>query len=81
MAPIYLDPLNNGRDTPPTGNAVPGSLFTGVFRCQGHDRWLAIELEDAVRLVDVVHTCSTVPIWPSTTTRKPMIGAPSSPTR
>ena len=46
MAPIYLDPLNNGRDTPPTGNTVPGSLFTGAFACQGHDRWLAIELED-----------------------------------
>jgi len=46
MAPIYLDPLNNGRDTPPTGNAVPGSLFTGAFASQGHDRWLAIELED-----------------------------------
>ena len=48
MAPIYLDPLNNGRDTPPTGNAVPGSLFTGVFRCQGLDRWIAIELEDVL---------------------------------
>ena len=47
MAPIYLDALNNGRDTPPTGNVVPGSLFTGAFRCQGFDRWLAIELEDA----------------------------------
>jgi crotonobetainyl-CoA:carnitine CoA-transferase CaiB-like acyl-CoA transferase len=46
MAPILLDPLNNGRDTPPAGNVVPGSLFTGVFACQGHDRWLAIELED-----------------------------------
>ncbi len=46
MAPIYLDPLNNGRDTPPTGNAVPGSLFTGAFQCQGFDRWIAIELED-----------------------------------
>lgn len=46
LAPIYLDPLNNGRDTPAVGNAVPGSLFTGVFACQGHDRWLAIELED-----------------------------------
>jgi benzylsuccinate CoA-transferase BbsF subunit len=46
MAPIYLDALNNGRDTPPAGNAVPGSLFTGAFACQGHDRWLAIELED-----------------------------------
>ena len=31
MAPIYLDPLNNGRDTPPTGNAVPGSLSTGCL--------------------------------------------------
>jgi crotonobetainyl-CoA:carnitine CoA-transferase CaiB-like acyl-CoA transferase len=46
LAPLYLDPLNNGRDTPPMGNAVPGSLFTGVFASQGHDRWLAIELED-----------------------------------
>lgn len=46
MAPIYLEPLNNGRDTPPAGNVVPGSLFTGVFKSQGHDRWLAIELED-----------------------------------
>ena len=46
IAPIYLDPLNNGRDTEPTGNAVPGSLFTGVFASQGHDRWIAIELED-----------------------------------
>ncbi len=46
LAPIYLDPLNNGRDTRAAGNAVPGSLFTDVFACQGHDRWLAIELED-----------------------------------
>jgi crotonobetainyl-CoA:carnitine CoA-transferase CaiB-like acyl-CoA transferase len=46
MAPVYLDPLNNGRDTLPTGNAVPGSLFSGVFQSLGHDRWLAIELED-----------------------------------
>jgi benzylsuccinate CoA-transferase BbsF subunit len=46
LAPLYLDPLNNGRDTPAVGNAVPGSMFTGVFACHGHDRWLAIELED-----------------------------------
>jgi benzylsuccinate CoA-transferase BbsF subunit len=46
MAPIYLDALNNGRDTPPAHNDVPGSLFTGVFASRGHDRWLAIELED-----------------------------------
>lgn len=46
MAPVYLDALNNGRDTPPTHNDVPGSLFTGVFACRGHDRWLAVELED-----------------------------------
>jgi len=25
---------------------VPGSLFSGVFRCQGADAWVAIELED-----------------------------------
>jgi crotonobetainyl-CoA:carnitine CoA-transferase CaiB-like acyl-CoA transferase len=46
MAPVYLDPLNNGRDTTAVGNAIPGSLFTGAFRSQGHDRWVAIELED-----------------------------------
>ncbi|HXY91209.1 MAG TPA: CoA transferase [Acidimicrobiia bacterium] len=46
MAPVYLDPLNRGRDTPPTGNVVPGALFAGAFRAQGHDRWLAVELED-----------------------------------
>jgi crotonobetainyl-CoA:carnitine CoA-transferase CaiB-like acyl-CoA transferase len=46
MAPVYLEPLNNGRDVAPSGNAIPGSLFTGVFRSQGHDRWLAVELED-----------------------------------
>jgi benzylsuccinate CoA-transferase BbsF subunit len=46
MAPVYLDALNNHRNTPPAQNDVPGSLFTGVFACRGHDTWLAIELED-----------------------------------
>jgi benzylsuccinate CoA-transferase BbsF subunit len=47
MAPALLDPLNNARDTGAQGNVVPGSWFTSVVACQGHDRWLAVELEDA----------------------------------
>jgi crotonobetainyl-CoA:carnitine CoA-transferase CaiB-like acyl-CoA transferase len=47
MAPLLLDPLNNARDTGAQGNVVPGSWFTSVVACQGHDRWLAVELEDA----------------------------------
>jgi crotonobetainyl-CoA:carnitine CoA-transferase CaiB-like acyl-CoA transferase len=46
MAPLYLDLLANGRDAVPAVNVVPGSLFTGVFPALGHDRWLAVELED-----------------------------------
>jgi crotonobetainyl-CoA:carnitine CoA-transferase CaiB-like acyl-CoA transferase len=46
MAPILLEPLVNGRDVGPPGNDVPGSLLAGVFRCAGHDRWVALELED-----------------------------------
>jgi crotonobetainyl-CoA:carnitine CoA-transferase CaiB-like acyl-CoA transferase len=57
MAPVYLDPLNNRRDTVPAGNAVPGSLFTGVFRSQGHDRWIAVELED---LADWTALCAVL---------------------
>jgi benzylsuccinate CoA-transferase BbsF subunit len=47
MAPLLLDPLNNGHDTGAPGNTVAGSWFSAVVACQGHDRWLAIELEDA----------------------------------
>jgi crotonobetainyl-CoA:carnitine CoA-transferase CaiB-like acyl-CoA transferase len=46
MAPLLLDPLNNGHDTTAPGNVVPGARFSDVVACQGHDRWLAIELED-----------------------------------
>ncbi|MBW8825337.1 MAG: CoA transferase [Acidobacteria bacterium] len=46
MAPLYAEPLNNGRDYERADNVVPGSWFTGVFQCLGHDAWLAIELED-----------------------------------
>lgn len=45
-APVYLDPLNNGRDTAPAGNSIQGSFFTEVFPSRGHDRWIALELED-----------------------------------
>jgi crotonobetainyl-CoA:carnitine CoA-transferase CaiB-like acyl-CoA transferase len=46
MAPLYLDLLANGRDAVPPVNAVPGSVLTGVYPALGHDRWLALELED-----------------------------------
>jgi crotonobetainyl-CoA:carnitine CoA-transferase CaiB-like acyl-CoA transferase len=46
-APLYLDPLVNGRSHHWPPNEVPGSWFTGVFRSAGTDQWVAIELEDA----------------------------------
>ena len=46
MAPILLEPLVNGRDVGPPGNDVAGSVLSGAFRCAGHDRWVAVELED-----------------------------------
>ena len=46
MAPILLEPLVNGRDVEPPGNDVAGSVLSGAFRCAGHDRWVAVELED-----------------------------------
>ena len=54
MAPIYLDPLNNGRDTPPTGQhgagvAVHGRVPMPGFRSLARDR-----ARGRVRLVDVV---------------------------
>ena len=47
MAPLYVDPLVNGRSGFPGPNEVPGSWLSGVFPAIGHDRWVAIELEDA----------------------------------
>jgi benzylsuccinate CoA-transferase BbsF subunit len=44
---LYLDYLANGREWSAGPNEVPGSLFTGVFRCRGADAWVAVELEDA----------------------------------
>jgi crotonobetainyl-CoA:carnitine CoA-transferase CaiB-like acyl-CoA transferase len=46
MAPLYLDLLANRRDGVPPVNAVPGSVLAGVYPALGHDRWLAVELED-----------------------------------
>jgi crotonobetainyl-CoA:carnitine CoA-transferase CaiB-like acyl-CoA transferase len=46
LAPALLEPLVNGRDTGPRGNTVAGSLLSGVYRCLGEDRWVAVELED-----------------------------------
>jgi crotonobetainyl-CoA:carnitine CoA-transferase CaiB-like acyl-CoA transferase len=47
MAPLYLDFLANGREWNAAPNEVPGALLSGVFRCEGADAWVAIELEDA----------------------------------
>jgi formyl-CoA transferase len=47
MAPLYLDFLANGREWSAAPNEVPGALLSGVFRCEGADAWVAIELEDA----------------------------------
>lgn len=47
MAPLYLDFLANGREWTAAPNEVPGALLSGVFRCEGVDAWVAIELEDA----------------------------------
>jgi crotonobetainyl-CoA:carnitine CoA-transferase CaiB-like acyl-CoA transferase len=46
MAPLLVDPLVNGKETSVAANAVPGSWLSGVFACLGHDRWVAIEVED-----------------------------------
>ena len=43
---LYLDFLANEREWSGGPNEVPGSLFSGVFRCRGADSWVAIELED-----------------------------------
>jgi crotonobetainyl-CoA:carnitine CoA-transferase CaiB-like acyl-CoA transferase len=45
LAPLYLDYLANGRKWSAEPNEVPGSLLSGVFRCQGADAWVAVELE------------------------------------
>jgi benzylsuccinate CoA-transferase BbsF subunit len=46
MPEAMLEALVNGRDQVPPGNDVAGAVFSGVFRCLGHDAWLAVELED-----------------------------------
>jgi benzylsuccinate CoA-transferase BbsF subunit len=47
MAPLYLDALAHGREWTAVPNEVPGSLLSGVFRCDGADAWVAIDLEAA----------------------------------
>jgi crotonobetainyl-CoA:carnitine CoA-transferase CaiB-like acyl-CoA transferase len=47
LASLMLDQLNGGPDPLPPGNEVPGSWLSGVYRCAGSDRWVAIEAEDA----------------------------------
>ena len=43
MAPALLDPLVNGHDVDPAlPNLVRGATFSGVFRCAGDDRWVAL---------------------------------------
>jgi crotonobetainyl-CoA:carnitine CoA-transferase CaiB-like acyl-CoA transferase len=46
MGPLVLDYTVNGDDAVPIGNQVPGSAFSEVVRCLGHDAWLAVEIEE-----------------------------------
>ncbi len=57
MPGLLLDALVNDRDAPPPGNAVAGSLLSGVYVAVGHDAWIAIELED---VDDWNRACSVV---------------------
>ena len=54
MPDSVLEALANSRDLPPPGNEVTGSLLSGVYRCVGHDAWVAVELED---LADWARVC------------------------
>ena len=45
MPEAVLEALVNERDLAPPGNVVAGALLSGVFRCMGHDAWLAVEIE------------------------------------
>jgi benzylsuccinate CoA-transferase BbsF subunit len=45
LTPAYLDYLINGRDWEPRGNWHPVAAPFGVYRCLGHDAWLAISCE------------------------------------
>jgi crotonobetainyl-CoA:carnitine CoA-transferase CaiB-like acyl-CoA transferase len=47
LGPLMLDYGVNGRESAPAGNEVPGALLSEVVACQGDDRWLAVEIEDA----------------------------------
>jgi benzylsuccinate CoA-transferase BbsF subunit len=49
-----LEAAVNGRDLPPPGNTVPGSLCSGVFGCKGFDAWVAVDIED---LADWASAC------------------------
>ena len=57
MPGLLLDALVNDCDLPPPGNAVAGSLLSGVFPAVGHEAWVAIELE---AVDDWNHACSVV---------------------
>ena len=52
MAPLLLDYVVNGREPAATGQPADAGAapFRQVVRCQGDDRWLAVELEDAADL-------------------------------
>jgi crotonobetainyl-CoA:carnitine CoA-transferase CaiB-like acyl-CoA transferase len=45
MGPLVLEALA-GRDVAVRANDVAGALLSGVYRCAGDDRWVAVELED-----------------------------------
>jgi crotonobetainyl-CoA:carnitine CoA-transferase CaiB-like acyl-CoA transferase len=44
--PIIMDYTVNAVEPSRIENQVPGALFTEVVPCIGHDRWLAVELEE-----------------------------------
>ena len=48
MTPALLDYLVNGRILSRNGNRHPTAAPHGVFPCRGHDRWVALSVEDDV---------------------------------
>lgn len=46
MGPALMDYMVNGVIESRTGNARPGHVPSGVYPCQGDDRWIAIEICD-----------------------------------
>ena len=57
LGEYVMDATMNGRDTPPQGNRHPHHAPHNVYRCQGDDDWIAIDVgtdEEFVALCDVL---------------------------